>query len=127
VVGRGRVDFFALDAVLASDRLQQGRPFKAFVDVPTPWRARVVRVHFTSKDGAPPGLSLPRCVLYLGSANGTSVFYDARPNHERTLRLPTAALALEVLPHVRSALGPADAKSPGAVKRASPSCAGPAR
>lgn len=110
-----------MDAAFTSERLREGRPSKAMLDIPTPWTARVVRVHFTAEGGVPSSLQVPRCLLYLGRADGTSVFYDARPDHRRVLRLPTAALAVEVLPNARSALSPSDATTPEAERRASQS------
>jgi hypothetical protein len=85
-----------------AEDLTEGRRPQPVLGVPPPWGARVVRVRWAERPG--PDLSLPRCLLFLGEANGTSVFYDARQGHESALRLPTSALLVEVLPNTRSSL-----------------------
>jgi hypothetical protein len=47
---------------------------------------------------------LPRCLLFLGQANGTSVFFDPTAGHERVLKMPTSGVFVEVLPNTDSAL-----------------------
>jgi len=61
-----------------------------------PWRASTVTITWTA---APPprAPALPRCALYLGRADGISVFYDA--DADRTLRVPTDSVYLS---HSRS-------------------------
>lgn len=35
-----------------------------------------------------------RCLLYLGQANGTAVFYDAVAKTDRTIRVPSSAVVI---------------------------------
>src|SRR4051812_28918237 len=72
---------------------------------PPPWDAAVVQVTWTQQP--PPQLAtlrLPRCLLYFGQASGTSLFFDGTARDQRALRLPTASLAIEILPNTDSAL-----------------------
>jgi hypothetical protein len=55
-----------------------------------PWSSRVVTVRDADSLKNVPGL--PKCVLYLGEANGTSVFYAASPRNPHTVRLPTSTI-----------------------------------
>jgi hypothetical protein len=93
-----------LQAHVDSIRMYEGRvPSKPFFGVPPPWDAHVVRVHWVR----PPPASLQRiepqqCLLYLGQANATSVFFDPRERHQRTLKAPTSSVLVEVLPNSNS-------------------------
>jgi hypothetical protein len=62
-----------------------------------PWSSRVVIVRSAESHERVP--RLPRCVLYLGEANGTSVFYAASPDDDdgRTFRLPASSVRVEIL------------------------------
>lgn len=84
-------------------QLQRGeRPDDFFLDLQPPWEAEVVRVSWAESPG-PRRPALPRCVLYLGKAEGTTILYDWGRGRPRTLRLPTSSLLIEVLPEARSA------------------------
>ena len=79
----------------------------------TPWDASVARVFWASPEARGP--RLPPCVLYLGEANGVSVFYDPGPldgplgreswlaDRARTLRLPTSSVVVEIHPNLSAA------------------------
>jgi hypothetical protein len=86
------------------NRMQDGKhPGTVAFGPPTPWAADVARVLWTG--GRPPtGLDLPDCLLYLGRADSTSVFYDARPGRQRSLRIPSMSVTVAVLPHADSVL-----------------------
>jgi hypothetical protein len=87
-----------------AERLQSGeRPRNLLGDIPPPWDAEVVRISW-SRSRPPDPIGLPRCLLYLGQNDGVSVFYDPSPGHERSLRVPTSSLLIEVLPRTESAL-----------------------
>jgi hypothetical protein len=49
-------------------------------------------VSWNKTDGMSP--SIPKTLLYLGSSNGTSIFYD--PEHKSALRLPSASITTAV-------------------------------
>lgn len=70
----------------ANDLRDGRRPSAFFVGIPAPWRAETARVTWT---GATPssGVRLPDCLLYLGEAGGTAVFYDARGDVQEALRV----------------------------------------
>jgi hypothetical protein len=72
--------------------------------IPPPWDAQVVHLSWVAGT-KPADLDLPPCLLYLGQANGTSVFYDARKKQRRALRLPSSAVALVARPDADSAVG----------------------
>ena len=59
----------------------------------TSWSADVVKVYPRSVSG----LALPPCLLSLGRADGMGVYVDGTEDHARTLRLPSSAVAMQVL------------------------------
>jgi len=104
--------FLVVAAAEDRSRLQQGlRPVPIAGDTPPPWNAEVVRASWVNSPG-PTHPRMPRCLLYLGQANGTSVLYDARPAHHRTLRSPNSSVAIEVLPDRDSVLPPEQGRGP---------------
>ena len=91
-----------------SARLADGSvPDELAFGIRPPWDAAVVKADWAN-EAAPSDLALPSCLLYLGQANATSVFLDASTDDPRTLKLPTAAVLVEVLPDADSALPPPD-------------------
>jgi hypothetical protein len=66
-----------------------------------PWAAQVVSVRPTDPSSAPE-LPTDRCLLYLGEANGMSMFFDSEAEG-RSLRVPTAGPVIEIRPGAVSA------------------------
>jgi hypothetical protein len=77
------------------------RPVDVLSERP-PWDAAVVRVHWADPV-ARHQPALPTCLLFLGESHGTSVFFD--PDRERSLRLPTSMVAIEILPAALTVYG----------------------
>jgi hypothetical protein len=112
IVALAGIAVFGVEAERDAQRLRSGRvPSKLFNGLPAPWDAQVVRVSWVDPP-APGAPSLPSCLLYLGQANGTSIFYDATDGHERAMRLPTSTVFVEVLPNVGSSLPSGRAPGP---------------
>jgi hypothetical protein len=64
------------------------RPASAFLPgLPSPWRGEVAELAWSGDK--PSGFDdLPSCVLYLGQADSTAVFYA--PSEKRALRIPSS-------------------------------------
>lgn len=109
------VSEFTIGALADAPMLVAGSRTRAFFPgIPLLWTAVVVHVSWARKpaSGSP---ELPACALYLGQSNGVSVFYDGTPGSERTLRLPTSMVLVEVFPQSESALS-----SEGSARACSP-------
>jgi hypothetical protein len=89
------------NALDGANDLQQGRrPSAFFVGVPPPWRAETARVTWTGA-GSSSAIRFPDCLLYLGEAGGTAVFYDARGGVLEALRLRADDITIAIT-HKRS-------------------------
>ena len=97
------VVLFASAAEEDARRLKVGRkPVTSVLGVSVPWKAEIVHISWAQEPTQNPP-QLPTCLVYLGQADGMSVFYDPSRHHQRSLRLPTRLVLIEVLPNTHSA------------------------
>jgi hypothetical protein len=89
----------ALDG--ANDLGDGRRPSAFFVGIPAPWRAETARVTWTGA-GSSSEIRFPDCLLYLGEASGTTVFYDARSDVQEALRVRSDDIAIAITHKRRS-------------------------
>jgi hypothetical protein len=89
------VALLVISAVVGLNRVKDGRAPGGRLGLDLlPWSdAQVATVRWTGS-GTPP--SLPRCVIRLGEADSTEVFYD--PEAETALRLPQSAIVVTIRP-----------------------------
>jgi hypothetical protein len=89
------------NALGGANDLQDGRrPSAFFVGIPAPWRAETAHVTWTDAR-SPSGIGFPDCLLYLGEADGTAVFYDARREVQEALHVRTDDIMITIT-HKRS-------------------------
>jgi len=75
----------------AAQKLKAGEKHRDtifWIPLAYPWSGEVAKLSWARGSGGP----LPSCALYLGQANGISVFYDAE--HKRTWRIPSSDLVV---------------------------------
>jgi hypothetical protein len=106
VVGTVIVFTFALglagNALDGANDLRDGRrPSAFFVGIPAPWRAETARVTWTGT-GSSSEIRFPDCLLYLGEASGTTVFYDARSDVQEALRVRSDNITIAITHKRRS-------------------------
>jgi len=84
------------NAVAGADDLRHGRrPSALFIGIPAPWRAETARVTWLSTSSSTQ-FRFPDCLLYLGEAEGTAVFYDARRGVQEALRVDARSIMVAI-------------------------------
>jgi hypothetical protein len=100
--------YMSVTALIGKDDVQAGdNPFDIVGLLP--WSdTHVAHVQWTTRPSADadPPPELPGCVIRLGEADSTEVFYD--PTSESALRLPQSIVVVRVLPHADGCPVPAE-------------------
>jgi hypothetical protein len=89
-------------AIEDTPKLKRGeRPNRLYI-APVPWDARIAQITQASGAAADIAQDLPKGVLLLGAADGTTALYDSTANAPRAILVPSSDVTIEVRPQAEN-------------------------